>query len=108
MKRLVLIFILAASVLALMLPSSLAAEDDANLGAKGNNGTAVRDRSLGDYENGSGGPLQTIVDAVSDLIGHDNADPDEPLMDIHPPDWDPPSAGPDPQGEDGGWAEDIK
>lgn len=45
--------------------------------------------------------LDSIVEAVEDLIGEDDPNFDPPIGDVHPPDWDEPTE--DPDGDDGGW-----
>ncbi len=47
--------------------------------------------------------VDKITDAVADLLGLDDDDTEEPLENVHPPDWDPPEDGP--EGDDGGWGD---
>ena len=107
MRRVLLLFISAVFMLALMLPSGLLAEDDMSAGARDDNSAAIRGDALADSEGATGGLLESIIDAVADFLDHGTNDPEGPLNDVHPQDWDPPSDEVDP-GDDDGWEDHNK
>ena len=50
--------------------------------------------------------VDKIIDAVADLLGLDDGGSDEPLENVHPPDYNPPTDGID--GDDHGWEDNKK
>ncbi len=85
---------LAVALLVLVLPSGAFADDGTSVPA-----TQQESAQTEESEN----ILDKIIDAATELLGLDDGDSDEPLENVHPPDWNPPTDGP--EGDDGGWDE---
>ena len=104
MKRVIYTLILAL-IFALTSPLCLLAETGvAERPSSGDD--AVQSTATTSSDEAAGSLLESIVDAVCDLLDPDSADSEEPLNDVHPPDWNPPSEKPD--GDDNGWDDLIK
>ena len=104
MKRVTLILLVALAVLALLLPPSSFADDEAQ------SGESLQQSACGSDSPGeqgsvpeSGNLLDRIAQAVLGIFDTDEPGSDEPLENVHPPDYNPPTDGPD--GDEHGWDE---
>ena len=102
MKRVVFALTLVL-MFCLMLSGSLFAEERLPA-VKGGDTGAIQSGMHACSESADRGLLESIVDVVSEFLGHGDSDSDQPLENVHPADWNPPTAEHD-LGDDDGWTE---
>lgn len=106
MRRIMLIVSIALFMFGLIGPSSLLADDGEETGTSPQNtatGNNAQDQAGSDSTE-SDSLLEKLRDALLGLVGANTDDPDDPLLNVHPPDFNPPT----PERDDYGWEDQNK
>ncbi|MBU1320545.1 MAG: hypothetical protein KKG33_10540 [candidate division Zixibacteria bacterium] len=106
MRRVILIVSIALLIFGLTGHSNLLAdggEEACTSLQNGTTGDSAQDQAGSDSAEPAG-LLQNLLDALLGLVGADSHDPEDPLQNVHPPDYNPPTLG----GDDGGWEDQNK
>jgi hypothetical protein len=108
MTRVLLILTITLSLTGLALPLALLADDEVSDGATQQNSVPESGSQDGTDPADADeleGLLQSIIEAVSELVGAYGNRTEEPACNVHPPGYRPPVSDEVPEGDDGGWTE---